>query len=267
MPVVAAHPWVYAATQPGYDFFPILDRIFEDMKAAGMDAIELMHTALRPANAVERIGELSARHKLPVLGTSFSGAMWDRSQHAALLEDAELVIPRLARLGGTRLGTSVGDARRKKTGAELDAQAEALRQLMALCAKHKVELNLHNHIYEVADAEHDLKGTLARVPEARLGPDLDWLRGAGVDPVEFIQRHGKRIVFCHLRDRKPDNVWSEAIGEGNTDFAAIAGALRQAGFQGDVAIELAHPGGFQPTRPLRESLRISREHIRKTMGF
>jgi hypothetical protein len=31
-----------------------------------------------------------------------------------------------------------------------------------------VVLNLHNHTYEVADGEHDLKGTLARLPEARV---------------------------------------------------------------------------------------------------
>jgi len=27
-----------------------------------------------------------------------------------------------------------------------------------------VVLNLHNHTYEVADGEHDLNGTLARLP-------------------------------------------------------------------------------------------------------
>ncbi len=46
--VVGAHPWVYAATQPRYDIYPILDRIFSDVAYAGIDGIELMHTALRP---------------------------------------------------------------------------------------------------------------------------------------------------------------------------------------------------------------------------
>ena len=56
-----AHPWVYAATQPNYDITPVLPAIFADMQYAGLDGIELMHTALRPDDAVERIGELSAR--------------------------------------------------------------------------------------------------------------------------------------------------------------------------------------------------------------
>ena len=32
------------------------------MSYAGLDGIELMHTALRPKDAVERIGELSRKH-------------------------------------------------------------------------------------------------------------------------------------------------------------------------------------------------------------
>jgi len=267
-PMVAGHPWVYAATQPLYDIYPILDRIFADMSWAGIEAIELMSTALEPVDAVQRIGELSQKYKLPVIGMSHDGPMYDRSQQAAILEKAELLIGRLEQVGGRTLGTSVGDpGSRKKTAAELDVQGETVRKLMDICAKHKVVLNLHNHIYEVRDDEYDLKGTLARVPGVRLGPDLDWLRGAGIDPVDFIRRYGNRIVYAHLRDRKADGVWSEAMGEGTTDFAAIGRAFREVNFEGDVAIELAHPRGFQPTRPLRESLKMSREYVRKTMGW
>jgi hypothetical protein len=32
-------------------------------------------------------------------------------------------------------------------------------------------------------------------------------------------------------------------------------------------IELAHEGGFKPTRPLRESWKMSREFVHKTLGF
>ena len=265
---MAAHPWVYAATQPKYDIYPVLDAIFADMSWAGIEAIELMSSALEPDDAVQRVRDLSGKYKLPVIGMSHGGNMFDRSQQAAILEKGELLIGRLAQVGGRTLGTSVGDpGSRKKTPEELDAQAAAVKKLMAICAKNKVVLNLHNHIYEVRDDEYDLKGTLARIPGVKLGPDLDWLKGAGVDPVDFIHRYGNRIVYAHLRDRKADGVWSEAMGEGVTDYAAIGRALREVKFDGDVAIELAHPRGFQPTRPLRESLKMSREYVRKTMGW
>jgi len=265
--IVGAHPWVYAATQAKYDITPILPAIFADMKYAGIQGIELMHTALRPKDAVERIGELSQKHRLPVLGTSFGGTFWDRTRHQAVLEDAEVVIARLARLGGRTLGTSVGSAPKRKTPDQLDAQAELLRKIIALCQANGVVLNLHNHTYEVVDEMHDLKGTLSRVPDVKLGPDLNWLLRGGVDPVKFIRQYGKQIVFLHLRDQKADGRWSEAMGEGNMDYQAIGRALDDAGFRGDAVIELAHERDFKPTRPIRESLKISREFVRKVLGY
>ena len=79
---------------------------------------------------------------------------------------------------------------------------------MALRRAHGVVLNLHNHTYEVENVMHDLEGTLARIPDVKLGPDLNWLVRAGVDPVEFIHRFGKQIVFMHIRDQKADGTWS-----------------------------------------------------------
>lgn len=265
--LVGAHPWVYAATQPGYDITPVLPQIFSDMQYAGLDAIELMHTALRPSDAVERIGELSRKNKLPVLGASFDGAMWDRPRHQAVLDDAELVITRLAKLGGRTLGTSVGHAPQKKTEDQLDAQAECLRKLIAIGEKNGVVINLHNHTYEVENNLHDLKGTLSRIPNVKLGPDLNWLIRGGVDPVAFIRQYSQSIVFMHIRDQKSDGKWSEALGEGNTDYPAIAKALQIAGFQGDAVIELAHERDFKPTRPLRESLKISRAYVKRVFGW
>ncbi len=265
--IVGAHPWVYAATQPKYDIYPILDRIFADMAYAGLEGIELMHTALRPEDAVERIAALAQKHRLPVIGTSFGGDMWDRGRHATILEDAELVVTRLAKLGGKTLGTSVGAAKGPKTPEQLDAQAELLRKIIALCKTHGVTLNLHNHTYEVENKLHDLKGTLERIPEVKLGPDLNWLVRGGVDPVEFIRRYRDRIVFLHLRDQKADGKWSEAMGEGDMDYAAIGKALREIGFAGHAVIELAHEGDFRPTRPLRESLKLSRQYVKKTLGY
>jgi len=265
--IVGAHLWVYAADQPKYDPTPVLDRVFADMSYAGLDGVELMHQALRHADAVERVGELARKHSLPVIGTSYGANMWDREEHPAILEDAEQVVARLAKLGGRTLGASVGQAPQPKTAQQLDAQAELLRKIIALCKSRGVVLNLHNHIYEVENNEHDLKGTLARILDAKLGPDLNWLVRASVDPAAFIERYGDRIVFLHLRDQKADGTWSEAMGEGDMDYVAIGKALHKINFSGDAMIELAHEKGFKLSRPLRESLKMSREFVRKTLGY
>lgn len=265
--VVGAHPWVYAATQPKYDIYPILDRIFADMRYAGLDGIELMHTALYPEAAVSRIKALSAEHRLPVIGSSYGATMWDPKQKNAVLENAEMVITRLSQVGGRTLGISVGDAGRKKTAEEFDHQADLLRQIRVLCQRFGVVPNLHNHTYEVREEMHDLRGTLERIPDFPLGPDLNWLVRGGVDPVAFIRQYKRQVVFLHLRDQKADGRWSEALGEGDMDYAAIATALHDVGFAGDAIIELAHERDFQPTRPLRESLKLSRDFVRRVFGW
>ena len=265
--VVGAHPWVYAARRQPREISPILDQIFADMSYAGFDGIELMPGALMAEGGAERIRALSEKHNLAVIGSSWGGAMWDRDRHGAILEEARALLPRLAAAGGRTLGTSVGRTPEPKTEAQLDAQAELLRQLIPLCEEHGIVLNLHNHTYEVADGEHDLGGTLARVPDVKLGPDLNWLLRGGVDPVEFIRRNAERIVFLHLRDEHADGRWPEALGEGDMDYAAIGQALRDVGFSGDAVVELAHEGDFELTRPIRESLKMSRDYIRETLGF
>jgi sugar phosphate isomerase/epimerase len=252
---------------PGYDVFPVIEEIIADMAYAGLEGIELMHSALLHDDAVERIGAASQREGLPVIGSSFGGAMWDAAQVEQVLQTAYVVTARLQTLGGKTLGVSVGNAPAKKTPEQFDVQAGALRDLDAMCRDRGIQMNLHNHTYEVEDGEYDLRGTLARFPEAELGPDLNWLTRAGVDPVRFIRSYGRRIVFLHLRDAAADGRWVEGVGDGVTDFAAIRAALAEVRFEGIATIELAWEGDFEPTRPLRETLKLSREHIRETMGW
>lgn len=264
---VGAHLWLFAAKQPGYDATPVLDQVFEQIGRAGVDGLELMNYVLLHDGAVDRIKALSNRHNLPVTGSSWSANLWDRAQHPQALATVRTVIERLHAVGGRTFGISVGDARRKKTESEFDAQADALRQVMKLCADHAIVPNLHNHVYEVRDNEHDLSGTLARIPDIKLGPDLGWLFRARVDPVDFIRRRGPQMVFAHLRNEKADHTWPEDLTEGVIDYRAVGQALHAANFQGDLMIELAHEAAFQPTRTFGDSFRLSRDYVRRVMNY
>jgi sugar phosphate isomerase/epimerase len=156
---------------------------------------------------------------------------------------------------------------RLKTEDELDAQAELLLQLIALGQKNGVVLNLHNHTYEVENNLFDLKGTLKRIPGIKLGPDTNWLLRAGVDPLSFLKEYQDNIVFIHLRDQLRNGQWPESLGEGDVDFVEMGEVLHDIDFDGDLVIELAHEGGFVPTRPIRESLKMSRAYMRETMAY
>ena len=266
--ILSAHLWVYAsAFPPKHDATPAFDVAFSDLQHSGVDGIELMAVSLLNDNAVENIRNLVDKYELPITGTSFGGNMWNTENHQQILGEAQLVISRLHELKGKTFGISVGNANRLKTEAELDAQAEILKKIFRICEDHDVIPNLHNHTYEVANDMHDLKGTLARIPDANLGPDLNWLIRGGVDPVSFIETYGNQIVFLHLRDQYEDGTWTEYVGQGVTDFPAIANALKEKNFQGHAAIELAYPRDYVPQNTMKENWKLSSNYVKEVFGW
>ncbi len=266
---INAHLWVYASEfPPNWDCTPVLETVFSDLSYAGMDGLELMAVNLRQDNAVENINTLIKKYGLPVSGTSYGfGNMWDKNQHQEILDDINIIIPRLRKINGKTFGISVGDADHLKTEKELDAQADLLKQILIICEANGIEANLHNHTYEVENGMHDLKGTLKRIPDIKLGPDLNWLIRAGVDPVEFINTYGKQITYLHIRDQYKDGAWTEFVGQGATDFPTIAKALKEQNFKGQVAVELAFPDNFTPINPLKEDWKESLTYVKDTFGW
>ena len=265
---VGAHVWVYAASQPGYDVSPILSRIFSDMAYAGFDGVETMEHPLRSTDYTKQIKELIDQYRIKLLGTSYGADMWDKNKHNQILEDTDLILTNLASAGGRTFGVSVGrPSGRKKTEEELDNQAALLKGLIDLSNKKNIILNLHNHTYEVENNMYDLRGTLKRLPDVKLGPDLNWLLRGGVDPVKFLKEFRNQIIFVHLRDQMNNGKWPESLGEGDVNFREISVVMDEIGFNGDVVIELAHENDFATTRPLRESLKISRDYLKNTMNI
>ncbi len=259
---ICAHPWAYAAQQPGYDIRPVLEDIFADLKAGGFEGVELMHTALQSEQDLQRAAELAASYELPVIGASFGGAMWDRQAHDQLAEHAGFLLPALERLGGHLLGVSTGKSPDgKKTAQQLEAQAELLTHLLELGADYGVTINLHNHTYEVEDGQYELTENIKRLPGIKLGPDLNWLRRAGVEPLDFLRRHAERLVYLHLRDQQGER-WVEALGDGDEDYVALGRVLKEIGFTGQVGIELAHEADTVFTRSMGENFRLSCQRLR-----
>lgn len=265
---VDAHLWVYASRfPPNWDCTPILDEVFADLKYAGYSGVEIMEPILRHDDAVDRLLGLQHKYKLALAGTSYSGDMWKKEDHEKIAEDLDLVTERLHKAGGKMIGLSVGSPGRKKTEEELDVQGELLKKILTICNKNRIEANMHNHTYEMEHDMFDFKGTVQRVPELKLGPDLNWLLRAGVDPVWFINSYGNKMVYMHIRDQRADGKWTEAVGEGDTNFNAISNAFEKINYRGKAAVELAFEPGTDPSRPVKESWKMSRQFVKKIFGW
>lgn len=143
----------------------------------------------------------------------------------------------------------------------MDDQAKMLKEVMKICDDNGIAPNLHNHTFEMDHDQFDFSGTIQRVPEINLGPDVNWLIRAGVDPVKFILDHGAKITFIHLRDQYENGLWTDHLGTGVTDFKAISNALDKVGYAGDLTIELSYES--QPEHDVKEDLKKSRKFVEK----
>ncbi len=92
----------------------------------------------------------------------------------------------------------------------------------------------HNHDFEFKALPD---GTLPQEAIFEGGPDLEWeadiawvIRG-GVDPLDWIDRHGARITAVHVKDIAPagenadEDGWAD-VGQGTVDWRALMEALR-----------------------------------------
>ena len=129
----------------------------------------------------------------------------------------------------------------------------------------------HNHAFEFAGQPGGrlIDILLDRTDPGLVGLELDvfWLSAAGLDPVEFLNRHAARVRLLHLKD-KPKNMpvtFDESkakpsdfkeVGNGALDFPAILRAAEKAGVA-HYFVEQDHT----PGDPV-ESLRVSYQHLR-----
>lgn len=119
-----------------------------------------------------------------------------------------------------------------KTDEQLRTQAAMLNKLGHELATMGVILAYHNHNvelnYAAREFHHMMLGT---DPDAlSLCLDAHWVyRGAGHSQValfDVVKLYGSRISELHLR-QSTGNVWSEAFGEGDIDYRALAKKLRE----------------------------------------
>ncbi|RVT43467.1 sugar phosphate isomerase/epimerase family protein [Sphingobium algorifonticola] len=253
----------YDAHTVGLDPLPGTERAIRELAPLGYDGFEFYSYNMRQPNVVSDMKRLGKQFGLPLTGCTYNEPMWDKARHSHIVSDVTPMIERMAAIGVSTFNLNVGDAGRRKTSAELDAQADILKYILALCAKHGIAASLHNHVHEIADDMFDLRETLKRVPDLMLGPDVNWLTRAGMNPASFIEMFGSRIIYLHLRDQYADGRWTEYLGQGATDFPAIAAALDRIGFSGGLAVELSFEKGFTPTQPVWQSYAASRKYIKK----
>ena len=121
------------------------------------------------------------------------------------------------------------------TGAGWAAMGKRLAAIGAMLNTHGLRLAYHNHDFEFLsyDGRMAIEWLFDAAPDLQLGweADLGWVRRAGQDPLQWIQRYADRLEAIHVKDIAPDGPrrgedgWC-ALGQGIVGWERLLPPLR-----------------------------------------
>ncbi|MCS7253777.1 MAG: sugar phosphate isomerase/epimerase [Armatimonadota bacterium] len=223
--------------------------VLGEVKSAGFEGIETGN--LFNISPQERVMELLKEHDLVVAGVHVGYN--DVADEGKLSEHIEY----LKRVGGKYLICS-GVAKAEGIKA-YELAADTFNSVGKRCAEEGLVFCYHNHAWEFETFD-GVKGIhrLAELTEpelVRLCVDVYWVTVGGEDPVEFIRRYITRSPYFHFKDGAPGEFTE--LGKGKVN---LHGSLQAAM---DANAEWIVYEQDRTSKPVIESIRESREHLRK----
>jgi len=114
------------------------------------------------------------------------------------------------------------------TAEDFRRAADILNDLGNHCSRRGFRFHYHIHGVEFArfdeGAGMDILLQSTDPAVASFQADVGWIHHAGIDPVDFLQKHGSRCPLLHLKDLSAAKMDTE-VGMGVVD---IAGCIREA---------------------------------------
>jgi inosose dehydratase len=216
-----------------------MDTAVHDIAAAGYAGTEMFDGnvaayADRPAELRELLSEAGLE-----LVSVYSGANFVFDD--ILAEELHRVrrAAELAAAFGARQLVVGGGAKRSTgtTNQDYDRLASALDQVTDIAEAAGLSATYHPHLSTIVEGPKEIERLL---DDTRIGfcPDTAHLAAGGGDPAELIRRYADRIGHIHLKDVRLDPVEFLPLGEGELDFADIFAAIREAGYDGWLMVEL-----------------------------
>jgi inosose dehydratase len=175
-----------------------------------------------------------------------------RIQHAASLA---------AMFGAGRLVVG-GGARRAAgtTDEDYDRLVAALDRVTGIAEDHGLTASYHPHLSTIVESPAELERVL---PRTRISfcPDTAHLAAGGGDPAALIRQYPDRVTHVHLKDLRLDPLKWLPLGAGVLDFPDILAAVREAGYDSWLMVELDDFDGDP-----RKAADISKSYLDKLLG-
>lgn len=87
--------------------------------------------------------------------------------------------------------------------------------------KYSLTLSYHNHDFEFKGGDN-LSLLPIKYPPLKLEADVFWLKAAGYEPIDFLEKNASVVSFVHMKEFGRDKTeCSPIVGEGNTNAKKI----------------------------------------------
>jgi inosose dehydratase len=161
-----------------------------------------------------------------------------------------------AQFGATRLVVGGGATRADGIrDSDYDRLAEALDQVTDIASSYGLEASYHPHLSTIVEGPEQLERLITRT---KIGfcPDTAHLAAGGGDPATLIRRYPDRLRHVHLKDYIAEPFSFQPLGRGNLDFPDILSAIKEAGYDSWLMVELDAYDGDP-----KEAARISKDYL------
>ena len=268
------YPWLTFYGRDKRNFDASLDEALKEIASTGLNGYEPLATS---AQQVEQLTPLLKKHNLEMRSLYVNSTLHTQADAEKSYAQV-LAIAEKAKAAGTRIIVTNPNPVRwggqeNKDDAQLRVQAEALNTLGQKLAGSGLTLAYHFHDAELRNAarefHHMLVGTDPKLVTLCL--DAHWVyRGAGNSAVavsDIATLYGPRVSELHVR-QSVKNVWTEALCDGDIDYAALTKQLLSANVKPHVVIEQAVEGATPKTMDAVEAHKKSAEYARRVFaGF
>jgi inosose dehydratase len=214
------------------------ERVLAEMASLGLTATELGPLGYLSLDA-DRVRALLDRFELRLAGGFLPLALHTSSLDSAR-ELLDRVAPLLAALGGEVLTVapvmdSDWSAPRTLDDGDWSRLAENLKHVEELAAAQGLTTALHPHAGSLVETRDQIERLLSE-SDTRVCLDTGHLAIGGADPVEFVRRHGHRVVHVHLKDVDAGLAEEVRAGAQSLVEATRRGLFRPLG-RGDASID------------------------------
>jgi inosose dehydratase len=247
---------------PGWGRMLPPERVFAEMAELGLRAAELGPIGYLPYEAAA-IRETLDRHGLRLIG-GFVPLVLHEPDLAPTREAAERSASVLAGAGAEVFVAAVVADEDWSQPHPLDDAAwnrltANLAEIERIVEQHGLTLALHPHAGTQLQEAGDIERLLAS-SDAGWCLDTGHLLIGGVEPAEFVRRHGDRIVHAHLKDVDAHIAARLRAGELSLVQATQAGLFKPLG-QGDARIDevVGLLGGYERWLVLEQDTAITGE--------